>query len=116
MCDPVTGQCLCKVNVNSEYCQACIPGTYNLLVSGVRYSHSHEIIQRWHVSAEMREKVEKESDYVGTSFAKEARDMHDGVVPERPIYGEANLNDAKKLVDDGIPVVPLPFVPKKKAN
>ena len=42
--------------------------------------------------------------------------MHDGVVPERPIYGEANLNDAKKLVDDGIPVVPLPFVPKKKAN
>ena len=35
MCDPVTGQCLCKVNVNSEYCQACIPGTYNLLVSGV---------------------------------------------------------------------------------
>ena len=66
--------------------------------------------------AAMREKVEKESDYVGTSFAKEARDMHDGVVPERPIYGEANLNDAKKLVDDGIPVVPLPFVPKKKAN
>lgn len=66
--------------------------------------------------AAMREKVERESDYVGTGFAKEARDMHDGVIPERPIYGEANLHEAKKLVDDGVPVMPLPFVPKKKAN
>jgi hypothetical protein len=66
--------------------------------------------------ADMREKVEATSDYVGKSFVKEARDMHDGIVPERPIYGEANLKDAKKLVDDGIPVVPLPFMPRKKIN
>lgn len=66
--------------------------------------------------AAMRDQVEKESDYVGKSFAKEARDMHDGIVPERAIYGEANLQDAKKLVDDGIPVIPLPFMPRKKTN
>lgn len=66
--------------------------------------------------AELRESVEANSDYVGKSFAKEARDMHDGTVPERPIYGEANLKEAKKLVDDGIPVVPLPFMPRKKTN
>jgi len=66
--------------------------------------------------AAMREKVEATSDYVGKSFVKEARDMHDGIAPERPIYGEANLQDAKKLVDDGIPVVPLPFMPRKKTN
>lgn len=66
--------------------------------------------------AAMRDKVEATSDYVGKSFVKEARDMHDGIVPERPIYGEANLKDAKKLVDDGIPVVPLPFMPRKKIN
>ncbi|MDX8351437.1 DUF1178 family protein [Cognatiyoonia sp. IB215182] len=66
--------------------------------------------------AEFRKKVEENSDYVGTSFAKEARDMHDGLTPERPIYGEAKFADAKKLVDDGIPVMPLPFVPTKKTN
>lgn len=66
--------------------------------------------------AEMRRKVEANSDYVGKGFAKEARDMHDGTVPERPIYGEANLAEAKKLVDDGIPVLPLPFMPTKKVN
>lgn len=66
--------------------------------------------------AKLRDAVEANSDYVGKSFAKQARDMHDGVVPERPIYGEANTEDAKKLVDDGIPVMPLPFVPRKKTN
>ena len=66
--------------------------------------------------AALRARVEASSDYVGKSFVKEARDMHDGLGPERPIYGEANLNDAKKLVEDGIPVVPLPFMPRKKTN
>jgi hypothetical protein len=66
--------------------------------------------------AAMRDSVEANSDYVGKGFAKEARDMHDGTAPERPIYGEANLQEAKKLVDDGIPVVPLPFMPRKKTN
>ena len=64
----------------------------------------------------MRAQVEANSDYVGTAFVKEARDMHEGVVPERPIYGEAKWDDARKLVDDGIPVLPLPFVPRKKTN
>lgn len=66
--------------------------------------------------AELRKNVEANSDYVGTSFVKEVRDMHDGLKPERPIYGEAKLEEAKKLVQDGIPVMPLPFIPSKKTN
>lgn len=66
--------------------------------------------------AKLRDVVEQNSDYVGSGFAKEARDMHDGVTPERPIYGEAKLEEAKKLVEDGIPVMPLPFIPRKKTN
>ena len=64
----------------------------------------------------MRKNVEDSSDYVGPSFADEARKMHDGDAPERAIWGEANFADAKKLIDDGIPVVPLPFMPKRKTN
>ena len=66
--------------------------------------------------AALRKHVESTSDYVGLSFAKEARAMHDGDTPERPIYGEAKLEDAKKLIEDGIPVAPLPFLPKRKTN
>lgn len=64
----------------------------------------------------LRRKVEATSDYVGLSFAAEARKMHDGDIPHRSIYGEANAVEAKKLLQDGIPVAPLPFIPQRKTN
>jgi len=39
-----------------------------------------------------------------------------GAAPERAIRGEAKLQDAKALIEDGVPVTPLPFMPKGKAN
>ena len=64
----------------------------------------------------MRTEVENNSDYVGMNFAAEARAINDGDSPQRSIYGEAKLDDAKALIDDGIPVAPLPFVPKRDTN
>lgn len=66
--------------------------------------------------AELRAQVEANSDYVGLSFAAEARAMHEGRAPERPIHGEAKLDEARKLIEDGVPVAPLPFLPARKAN
>ncbi|WP_140984481.1 DUF1178 family protein [Asticcacaulis tiandongensis] len=64
----------------------------------------------------IRKHVETNFDYVGDSFAQEARDMHEGTTPERPIYGEASGKDIKALVDDGIPVAPLPAAPLPAAS
>lgn len=66
--------------------------------------------------AEARKQIEENSDYVGKDFASEARAMHVGDAPERSIYGEANLEDAKSLIEDGVPVTPLPFMPNRKTN
>lgn len=66
--------------------------------------------------AKMRKHVEDNAEYVGKEFASKARAMHDGDQPERAIYGEARLDEAKKLVEDGIPVAPLPFRPQRKTN
>jgi hypothetical protein len=66
--------------------------------------------------AELRRKLETESDYVGLSFAAEARAMHEGRVPERPIWGEARIEDARALLEDGVPVAPLPFLPRRSTN
>ncbi len=66
--------------------------------------------------AKLREEVEKNSDYVGMNFASEARAMHEGDTPHRAIYGEAKPEDAKSLIEDGVPVAPLPFTPKAKTN
>lgn len=64
----------------------------------------------------MRQHVEKNSDYVGMSFATEARAIHEGQAPERAIHGEAKLEDAKKLLEDGIAVAPLPFRSRQRVN
>jgi len=66
--------------------------------------------------AELRKKVEENADYVGLSFAQEARAMHDGDAPERSIYGEAGAEEAKQLIEDGISVLPLPFMSNRKTN
>ena len=66
--------------------------------------------------SKMRSEVEKNAAYVGKNFAREARDMHLGDAPDRPIWGEANAKEAKALIEDGVPVAPLPFIPTRKVN
>lgn len=66
--------------------------------------------------AELRRRIEENSDYVGLNFAAEARAIHDGDSPARSIYGEARADEARALLEDGIPVAPLPFRPAKRSN
>lgn len=65
---------------------------------------------------EVRAHVEQNFDYVGDSFAKEARDIHEGRSEQREIYGEASPADIKKLKDDGVPCSPLPAAPPDPAK
>ncbi len=60
--------------------------------------------------AALRRKIETTSDYVGREFAAEARRIHDGEGAKRAIWGEASLDDARALKDDGIPVAPIPWM------
>ncbi len=66
--------------------------------------------------AELRRQIEANSEYVGMNFAAEARAIHDGDAPARSIYGETRPDEARKLIEDGVPVAPLPFVPGRKTN
>ncbi len=59
----------------------------------------------------LREHVLKNSENVGKGFVEEARKMHYGETEERSIYGEADLAEAKALLEEGIDVLPLPVVP-----
>lgn len=63
----------------------------------------------------LRKKVESEATWVGGRFAEEARKLHDAQVA-KPIYGEANAQQVKGLLEAGVPIAPLPFRPKAKVN
>jgi hypothetical protein len=60
----------------------------------------------------------KDSVWVGDRFAEEARSMHLGETDPRPVHGRATADEAKSLVDEGVPVAPLPLpvVPPNQVN
>ena len=63
-------------------------------------------------------KALQSSEWVGGTFAKRARVMHHGDEPDAPIHGQATVAEAKALVEEGVPIAPLPLpvVPPETAN
>lgn len=66
--------------------------------------------------AALRAEIEAKADYVGLRFADEARRMHAGDIETRAIYGEAKLQEARALLEEGVPIAPLPFRPRARQN
>jgi len=60
----------------------------------------------------LRRHVEENADYVGDRFPEEARRIHYNEVKPRGIYGEASLEEAKALLEEGVEVHPLPPLPE----
>jgi hypothetical protein len=61
---------------------------------------------------QVRAHVEKNFENVGDRFPDEARRIHHGEAEARDIFGQATLEEARELHDEGIPVRPLPEVPE----
>ena len=64
----------------------------------------------------IRKIVEKNFDYVGDSFFEEAKKIKYGETKDRPIYGEATVEETKELIEEEINITPLPFQSNKKNN
>ncbi|PLP59796.1 DUF1178 domain-containing protein [Mesorhizobium loti] len=59
----------------------------------------------------LADKMRENSDYVGDKFAEEARKIHFGEADQRGIYGEATLEEAQSLAEDGVEFLPIPSFP-----
>ena len=51
----------------------------------------------------------KNSTWVGKGFAEQSRAMHYGEREQAAIHGEASLDEARELLEEGVPVAPLPL-------
>jgi hypothetical protein len=63
---------------------------------------------------ELHEKIVANSDDVGENFPEEARKMHEGETPARSIRGKASFEEARELLEEGIPVLPIPDLPEER--
>lgn len=68
--------------------------------------------------ASLQAELLRGSRWVGDRFADTARSMHLGEIDTSPVHGEATAEQARSLVDDGVPIAPLPLpvVPPNQLN
>jgi hypothetical protein len=59
--------------------------------------------------AAMQSEMLKDSRWVGDRFADTARAIHSGDMAPQQVHGSATLEQAKSLVEDGVPIAPLPL-------
>jgi len=68
-----------------------------------------ELAQAMGKLAHMQAEALKQSTWVGDKFAEQSRAMHYGEQASEVIHGKATPKEAKALLEEGIPVAPLPF-------
>ncbi len=61
----------------------------------------------------LRRHIEQNCDYVGATFAEEARRIFYGETERRDIYGEASRDDAAELREEGIAVQQIPWIHRR---
>jgi hypothetical protein len=68
--------------------------------------------------ASLQAKLLSSSEWVGKDLPDTARAMHLGEIEARPVHGQATAEETKSLIDEGVPLLPLPFpvVPPDRMN
>ena len=68
--------------------------------------------------AALQTEMLKDSKWVGSEFTETARKMHSGEIEPAIVHGNATIEQAKSLVEDGVPVAPLPLpvIPPNQVN
>ena len=57
----------------------------------------------------LKNKIKTTATDVGENFPSEARAMHYGEKDEKPIIGKTTIDEARDLVEEGIPFISLPW-------
>lgn len=55
--------------------------------------------------------IRANSEDVGDRFPEEARKIHYGEAEQRGLIGRASLEEARELLEEGVEIAPLPFIP-----
>ena len=58
---------------------------------------------------ELQASIEKNFDNVGVKFPEEARKIHYGEAEARGIYGEATVEEAQELIEEGVDIAAVPW-------
>ena len=101
-------------------CPYCGTGEVQKAPMAPRVSRSGQVVQREAIAAlaAIQAKMLSNSEWVGTDLPETARAMHLGEIEPRAVHGQASPDEARSLIEEGVPVLPLPLpvVPPGQVN
>ena len=72
--------------------------------------NSNKQIDMMVILRNLKKEIQKNAEFVGKNFTKEAKAIHEGKSKERAIYGQADAKDLKELKSKNIEFINIPWV------
>ena len=92
-------------------CPYCGTGEVQKAPMAPRVGRSEESAPREAIAAlaAIQAKMLSKSEWVGKDLPETARAMHLGEIEPRAVHGQASAEDARSLIEEGVPILPLPL-------
>ena len=72
--------------------------------------NSNKQIDMMVILRNLKKEIQKNAEFVGKNFTKEAKAIHEGKSKERAIYGQADAKDLEELKSKNIDFINVPWV------
>ena len=83
-------------------------------LKNVKYDETYKNISKqvdmMVVLRNLKKEIQKNAEFVGKNFAKEAKAIHEGKSKDRAIYGQAKAKDLEELKSKNIDVIAVPWI------
>ena len=111
---PYCGSLNIKKNLMSPSVKSSKGKKTNIISKNVKYNEfnkkTNKQIDMMVILRNLKKEIQKNAEFVGNNFAKEAKAIHEGKSKERAIYGQADAKDLEELKRKNIDFVNVPWV------
>ena len=111
---PHCGSLKIRKNLMSPTVKSIKEKTHKITSKNVKYNelnkNTNKQIDMMVILRNLKKEIQKNAEFVGKNFTKEAKAIHEGKSKERAIYGQADAKDLEELKSKNIDFINVPWV------
>ena len=111
---PYCGSLNIKKNLMSPSVKSTKEKISKIISKNVKHNelnkNSNKQIDMMVILRNLKKEIQKNAEFVGKNFTKEAKAIHEGKSKERAIYGQADAKDLEELKSKNIDYINVPWV------
>ena len=111
---PYCGSLKIKKNLMSPSVKSTKDKTPKIIAKNVKHNelkqNTNKQIDMMVILRNLKKEIQKNAEFVGKNFTKEAKAIHEGKSKERAIYGQADAKDLEELKSKNIDIINVPWV------